>query len=142
VLRDRLGGTNLFFMTRREPLLVLVLTVATCGLYYLYWLWATSAELREISGRDDIHPALDLLATVFTCGLWGFYVLYRNTQVVHELHLLGGLAHDDRSQTVLLLIVANLLVGFAGLIAVFIVQDELNRLADGRLPHLSGPLTF
>ena len=48
-------------MTRRESWLVIVLTLVTCGVYLFYWQYVTTAELRTVSGRDDLNPILDLV---------------------------------------------------------------------------------
>ena len=40
--------------TRREPALVLVLILLTCGIYYLYFIYKSSEEMGEFFGRDGL----------------------------------------------------------------------------------------
>ncbi|MBZ0115567.1 MAG: DUF4234 domain-containing protein [Sandaracinaceae bacterium] len=116
-------------MQRREAWLVIVLSVVTCGIYYFYWQYATTSELKQVSGRDDLNPGLDLLITILLCGVYGIYVQYRNAQVVHQVLAQRGQPHEDRSQFILILHLVHLVTGVTGIIAMAILQDELNKLA-------------
>lgn len=119
-------------MTRRDLVVVALLTVFTCGLYALYWQYQTTAELATATGKE-LNAGLELLLTFVTCGLFGIYVHYRNAQVITEqLKALQG-THDDKSVVVLALDLASLVVGVTWVVSVVILQDELNKLA-GALP--------
>jgi hypothetical protein len=113
----------------RNSALVLVLSIVTCGIYYFYWIYATSSELADHTGDRSINPTVDVLLCVVTCGLWGMFVQYRNAQKVHGVLV----AHDpyakDQSQTILILSLVSFIVGVTGLVAMFMTQEELNRLA-------------
>ena len=41
---------------RSVPMLVL-LSIVTCGIYYLYWIYKTTDEIKNFMGREDINPA-------------------------------------------------------------------------------------
>ena len=43
-------------MIKRNPVTVAVLTILTFGVYAYYWLYRTTEELREETGRDDLNP--------------------------------------------------------------------------------------
>ncbi len=110
-----------------------MLTMVTCGIYLFYWQYVTTTELKNVSGRDDLNPAMDLALSLLCCGAWSIYVQYRNTQVVPEVLARRGMQHEDRSMFVLLMHVITLVSGgITGLFAMMIVQDELNKLADGQ----------
>lgn len=117
-------------MTRRESWIPPLLTVVTCGLYYFYWQYVTTVELREATGRDDLNPMLDLILTACCCGLWGIYVQYRNAQVVHEAFTSRGAQHEDKSTMIVLLHAISVFNGFTSLFALMLLQDELNKGAD------------
>src|SRR5688500_6038225 len=118
-------------VTRRESYIPPLLTLVTCGVYYFYWQYVTTEELKAASGREDLNPVMDLLLTLLCCGLWGIYVQYRNVQVVHEVFAKSGRPHEDKSSFVLILHALAFFNGFTSLFALFIVQDELNKLAAG-----------
>lgn len=107
----------------------MLLSVLTCGIYYLYWLYATSSELRRALADDDIKPGIDLLLCILTCSVWGIYVEYRNAQKVHAALLSRAPHTKDQSDTILILNLASFVVGVTWLVATYIVQEELNKLA-------------
>lgn len=116
-------------MTRRDLVVVGLLTVFTCGIYALYWQYKTTEELKTVS-RKDLNPGLELLLSLVTCGIFSIYAHYRNAQIVTEqMKALRG-AHEDKSMVILALDVASLVVGVTWVVAVVILQDELNKLAE------------
>lgn len=109
--------------------MVLILTYCTCGIYGLYWQYVTTEELATASGRTDLSPGMDLVLAIVTCGLYMLYVYYRNAEIIHNALTARGIPHENKTQTVLLLVVASFVVGFTGWIAPLILQEEYNRLA-------------
>lgn len=115
-------------MTRREPWIPAVFTILTCGVYYLYWQYVTTDELKQVTGREDLNPLMDLFITLLCCGFWGIYV--RNAQVVHEAFQSRGQTHEDKSTFILLLHALSVVNGLTGLFALLMLQEEYNKLAD------------
>jgi hypothetical protein len=115
-------------MTRRDPAMVLIFTYLSCGLYGLYWQYATTEELARASGRS-LNAGLDLVLTLVTCGLYSFYVYYRNADIIHAVLTERGIVHENKTQTVLLLILASFFVGITAWLPPLILQDEYNKLA-------------
>lgn len=120
----------------RNSAVVLLLALVTCGVYFFYWVYATSLELQQQTGDTSINPGLDLLLSLVTCGMWGIYTQYRNTQKVHACVVAYNPHHKDQSQTVLILNIASFFVGFTSFIAMYVVQEELNLLARSGGPAL------
>jgi hypothetical protein len=108
--------------------MVLVLTMLTCGIYYLYWVYATSSELKEALGDEEIKPGIDLLLTIVTCYLWAIYLEHRNAQRVHAALLSRDPYAKDQSEIILILNVCAVFVGVTWLIATYILQEEYNKL--------------
>lgn len=116
-------------MTNRNLIAVALLTLFTCGIYWLYWLYVTTKELKDVSGRGELNPTVDVLLAIVTCFIWGIYAEYRNAQIVHQVQKRRGVAHEDKSNLVLIMNLLALLVGITGLIAVIVLQEDYNRLA-------------
>jgi hypothetical protein len=116
-------------MKERNSAMVLVLMLVTCGIYAFYWFYVTSEELRDATSDSTINPLTDLLLLLVTCGLWGLYVEYRNTQKVQAILLRTDPYRKDQSQTILILNLAQFVVGFTGLVATYMTQEEYNALA-------------
>ena len=117
-------------MTRRDSFIPPLLTLVTCGFYYFYWQYVTTEELKNATGRDDLNPMMDLLLTILCCGFFSIYVQYRNAQVVHEAFQHTGQRHEDKSTFILILHALSLVNGVTSLVAMMILQDELNKLGD------------
>lgn len=117
-------------MTKRDSWIVPLLNVVTCGIYGMWWHYQCTEELKVVSGRTDLSGVMDVLIAVVTCGTFFWYAEYRNAQIVHELLAARGVAHEDKSQMILLLNVATLVVGVTGILARMVLQDEYNKLAD------------
>jgi drug/metabolite transporter (DMT)-like permease len=110
---------------------VALLCLFTCGIYFVYWIYQTSTELKQATGDSSINPTLDLVLTLVTCFLWGYYVVYRNAQKAHETLVRLDPSHQDQTQTVLILLLAAFVVGVTFAAAAYLVQEDLNRLARG-----------
>lgn len=119
-----------------------LLTVVTCGIYYFWWQYVTTEELRLASGRDDLNPMTDLIITILCCGIWAIFVQYRNAQIVHETLTARGVHHEDKSTFIVILHLLSAVVGATGLVAILILQDEYNKLADAGAGPYRGPATF
>lgn len=117
-------------MTKRNPILVVALTFVTFTVYAYYWLYKTTDELKEESGRDDLSPILDVVLAALTLGLWGLWAAYRNARISHELLEDLGEKHTDRSLAVALFGAASFFSGWAWLVSMALLQDDFNRLAD------------
>lgn len=117
-------------MTRRESWIPPVLTMVTCGIYMFYWQYVTTQELKQVSGREDLNPMMDLLLSILCCGFWSIYVQYRNAQVVHEMYARYNKPHEDKSTFVLIMHALAFVNGITSLLALMILQDEFNKLAD------------
>ncbi|MGE0791716.1 MAG: DUF4234 domain-containing protein [Sandaracinaceae bacterium] len=115
-------------MTERNPVLVVVLSLVTCGLYGFYHAYITTQELCSFTGRTDINPTTELLLNIVTCGIFGMYIEYRNQQIIDELYKARGVAHEERAMIVGVLNVATFVVGATYLVATFLYQDELNKV--------------
>ncbi len=126
-------------LTRRSPITVVVLSLVTFGLYALYWLYVTTEELAQETGHGDLSPTMDVLLAICTFGLWGMYAAYRNAGIVHEELAATGSARQDKSLIVAVACAATLVSGWAWLVAVAVLQEELNVLADGVATPLALP---
>lgn len=116
-------------LTERNSIVAIVLMLATCGIYWFYWFYVTTAELRQASGEEQLNPTTDLILNLLSCGLWGLYAEYRNAQVTHRLFQKHGLEHEDKSNTVLIFNVLAVFVGLTWFVAPFLLQEDYNRLA-------------
>lgn len=107
---------------RREILLLVVLSVITCGFYLLVLQYRIGREINAHLGKNRINPGLDVLLTFLTCGFWVFYMMYRYPTQLEEMLREEGEAPPD-------LVLPCLFFTFMGLhvVSLLILQGELNR---------------
>lgn len=113
----------------RNPGLVLVLTIVTCGIYMLYWLYVVSNELKAYLQKDDINPGLDLLLSIL-CAPYIIYWFYKYGKLTYEAELRAAVpAPSDNAMLYLILAI----FGFS-FVSVLLMQDRLNGVwnADNR----------
>lgn len=116
-------------LQERNPVTLILLSLVTCGAYSVYWLYCTTRELRDGLDQPNLNPMVDVVLSVVTCGLWSIYAHYRNAALLHRALSRYEPGARDQSVIVLILDVAAIVTVVTWLIALFILQDEHNRLA-------------
>lgn len=109
--------------TYRNPILVIVFSVITCGIYYLYWLWVTNAEINRICGNESVGGGTVIIS--YFCGLVGWYIWYKWDISLQEV------TQDRRvvyNSNFLLWLILSVIAGAGAFVMMFQVQDTLNRL--------------
>jgi hypothetical protein len=122
-------GVRSGVLQEESPASVILLSLVTCGIYAVYWLYKSSEQLRIALNDDTIKPGMDILLLFLTCGIWGIYVEIRNVQKIHRVLYAIDPTRSEQANVILMMNVASLCLGFPGLIATYIVQEEFNALA-------------
>lgn len=111
---------------KRDPAMVIVFTLLTCGIYMYFWIYQTSTDIKNaLGGREDINPTTDIVLTIVTCGLYGLYLLYRYPQLLLELQDRTRQPRNDISTISIVLGICGL-----GIVSLFMIQTELNKVWD------------
>ncbi|MFN8522076.1 MAG: DUF4234 domain-containing protein [Chloroflexota bacterium] len=107
-----------------SPIVLILLSIVTCGLFIIYWYFKILNELIQAeapaTGND---PVIDFLLAVVTCGLYGIYVDYCISRALVELQRRIGIPVNETAAIVIVLDV----FGF-GVIGSALHQKELNRI--------------
>lgn len=74
----------------RNPIMVLLLSIFTCGMYGIIWFVALCDDLNKGLGRQEFHPGKELLLSIVTCGLWGVYLGSRLSDATVEVQRSWG----------------------------------------------------
>jgi hypothetical protein len=108
---------------KRDPIMVLILGLVTCGIYMIYWIYITSTEIKNALRREDVNPALDVVLAIVTCGIWLIYLSYKYPQLILELQDRARIPRNDIS-------VISLILTIVGLspVSFFMIQSELNKV--------------
>ncbi len=64
-----------YFLDYQSPVKLILLTIATCGVYYFIMLYK---QIKVINAQSKflIDPALGVVLSVFTCGIASIYFEY------------------------------------------------------------------
>ncbi len=130
---------------RREPALVLVLSVVTFGLYLPFWYHGIYEDLKALDGRTPTGRGfwLDFLFVLLTFAIYGIWVDYQISQQIAEFEERNGLgpAQDTTIIAVILDVASYATVFVTNFITSAIQQDQLNRVVEkleSRLPSDAG----
>ena len=130
---------------RREPALVLVLSVVTFGLYLPFWYHGIYEDLKALDGRTPTGHGfwLDFLFVLLTFAIYGIWVDYQISQQIAEFEDRNGLgpAQDTTIIAVILDVASYATVFVTNFITSAIQQDQLNRVVEkleSRLPSAAG----
>jgi hypothetical protein len=107
----------------RDIALSVILTLITCGIYGLIWVYRIGNDLRNSLGGDDPRPGVDLLLFILTCGLWGVYLSYKYPSLINDLKRRAHLPKSDLPIASVVLSIFGL-----GLISLALVQNDLNKV--------------
>ena len=105
-------------MKQRNIFLCIILTILTCGIYGLVWLWCLNNELRVANNRKT-NSGTNFLFSILTCGI--FFLVW-NYKLGEEVEDAGG-----KNEGVVYLILS--LFGLS-LIALALVQSQVNKICE------------
>ncbi|WP_165248816.1 DUF4234 domain-containing protein [Adlercreutzia sp. ZJ141] len=110
----------------RNIAVCILLSIITCGIYGIYWIYCLVNELNTASGHpQDTSGGMVILFSILTCGIYGIYWYYKAGEKVAEIRRRQTGAADN-SSAILYLVLA--LFGF-GIVNDCLIQNELNNLA-------------
>jgi hypothetical protein len=113
----------------RSPVKVLLLTLLTCGIYYLYWVYETSKEVEGFLGEKDVPPVVHLLLFIVTGTLYGFFWDYWIAQKLVKMQRRVGVPEKDNTVLYLALdILGAGPVAGLGIVVPLLQQSDLNEV--------------
>ncbi len=113
--------------TIRSPGTVIVLTIFTCGIYGLIWLYSISKEINAVLGYEATKPhysLIGILCFIFTYLLWS-----QVDNAMVEIDRKRGIHTENKFLTWIIL---SILLGIGIFIMEYDVQSRLNALYEGR----------
>lgn len=121
-------------LRRREPILVLLFSVFSFGLYLPFWYHGIYEDLERLDGHTPTGRGywLDFLLVIFTFAIYGIWVDYRISQQINDFEERNGLGpvQDTSVIAVILDVASYFTVFFTNFVTSAIQQDQLNQLAD------------
>ena len=119
---------------RREPALVLVLSIITFGIYLPFWYHGIYEDLQKLDGRTPTGHGfwLDFLFVLLTFAIYGIWVDYQISRQIADFEDRSGLGPaQDTSVIAIILDVASYVTAFVtNFVTSAIQQDQLNRVVE------------
>lgn len=107
----------------RNPVTVIILSIVTCGIYSIYWLYMITKEINAALGEERINFVLYFLVGIL-CFPLIFLGMYKIDEALVQLQARIGL--QGKSNFVLWIILS--FVGVGTFIMIYQVQEALNEL--------------
>lgn len=104
-----------------DPILVLILSFITCGLYLIYWNIKISEVLNAVAEREVISSPIAIFAgCCFPVNIYFFYLAAKDglPQVYKRI------GHPEKDDSTLLIVLGF----FFPMAAAMIVQNDINKL--------------
>jgi hypothetical protein len=123
------------YRENREPGLVLIFSILSCGLYYFYWLYKASDESQSFLGEPDTAPGVEVLLSLITCGIYILFWDYKFAKKMIRMQEAVGVRVVDNTVLYLALDILGL-----GIITPLIEQAHLNEVwaAESAIARSSG----
>jgi hypothetical protein len=109
----------------RNVALAIVLSLVTCGIYGLYWVYKMTEEMKTASGDESLNGVMAVLLPLVTCNIYGLYWSYKVGKDVPVAKAKVGLTGEDKAILFLVLDLLGL-----GIVTYALVQCELNDVAN------------
>lgn len=110
-----------------------LLTIITCGIYALYFIWKMSADMNDLckeDGRTTPGLAKYILLGIITCGIYNIIWWYRVAERLNDAGARKNVKVDINGTNFLLFyIIGAFVCGIGALVALHLVFTSMNRLA-------------
>lgn len=112
-----MGGKN------RSIALCIVLSIITCGIYGIYWMYVLNEEINSLSGEPNATGGgLVILFTLITCGIYSWYWLYKMGERSDTIKQNMGMPASSSAVLYLIFGIFGL-----GIVAYALMQDTINK---------------
>lgn len=110
-------------MKERNIVVCIILSIVTCGIYSLYWLYQMVNDINDLTGDNSMSGGMVVLLSVVTCSIYLLYWLFQTGKKLDEVKVSKG--QSSNNSGVLYLILG--ILGFS-IISYCLIQNELNNL--------------
>lgn len=108
--------------------LCVVLSLVTCGIYSIYWLYTIAHDLNDLCESQNqekgVEPGLVVVLSIVTCGIYLLYYLWKAGKMVSSLTRNNG--HHPSDDSIVLMVLSILQLS---LVSYCILQSHINGFA-------------
>ncbi len=123
-----------FLKTDRNLLVYILLSIVTCGIYPLYFIYRLAEDVNvacEGDGEDTPGLVALILLSLVTCGIYSWYWYYRLGNRLANNSMRYGLMFQENGTTILMwCLFGALLCGIGPYVAMYILIKNTNAICD------------
>ena len=110
---------------QRNIALCIILSIVTCGIYGLYWIYTLTEDTNRLSGDPNATSGgVVILLSIVTCNIYMWYWMYKQGEKLDQIKTARGLSSGNSGILYLILTLVGL-----GIVSYALMQNELNQLA-------------
>lgn len=110
---------------QRNIALCIILSIITCGIYGLYWIYKLTEDVNTLKGDPNATSGgIVILLGIITCGIYMWYWLYKQGDNLDQIKASRGLPAGNSGILYLILAIVGL-----SIVSYALMQNELNQLA-------------
>lgn len=102
----------------RNIAVCIILSLVTCGIYTLYWVYKINEELKQMSGTEGTDGGMVILFDIITCGIYAWYWMYKMGE---KADIVKGDPNGNSNVLYLVLSICGL-----GIVSIAFMQDCIN----------------
>lgn len=107
----------------------IVLSLVTCGIYGLYWLYTLTEDTNRISGDPNaVNGGTTILYSLVTCGIYTYFWMYKRGEIIDNYKMQRGYPSGSLGVLYLVLTFCGL-----GIVSYALMQNEINKIALGQM---------
>ena len=125
-------------MIQRQSLLTFILlTVFTCGIYSIIWIYSMTTELNRLAEEAGappemmVNPTTEILLCIFTCGIYSYIWIYKHG---NKMKMIGNEKdipiNEEGSAYILFILLGAVTCGIFTFYAYHLFIKNFNMLAD------------
>lgn len=116
------GGSGI---QQRNLALCIILSIVTCGIYGLYWIYTITEDTNRVTGNPNATSGgIVILLGIVTCGIYMWYWMYKEGEYLDQAKTARGIPSSNSGILYLILSIVGL-----GIVSYALIQNELNNLA-------------
>ena len=108
----------------RNIVVAILLSLVTCGIYALVWVYQVTEELKAVSGDESLSGIMAVILPIVTCNIYGWFMGYKWGKALPAAQSKYGLPAEDKSTLFLILNIVGLEI-----VTMALLQNEMNNIA-------------
>lgn len=105
--------------------LCIILSLITCGIYGLYWLYTLNEDAKTLSNDvNGTSGGIVILLGIVTCGIYTWYWMYKQGDRIDQAKSMRGVPSSNSGILYLILSIVGL-----SIVSYALMQNEINNLA-------------